>query len=193
MIMGNPYLHGDGSQNVTTSVFNVSVEGCPQDNSLTTASPNVNSTFPNNSLTTNPQPSHRRRKRDASDQSTLNITLQITTATNWGQLMEFNTSDSYGMIVHMYVVQNPVDAYMVRITPNMTRYNETNGTLFVYIRADSQQTPLLYDYKIPEDRMFFLPPPQSGNVSQYYIGVQSAQGMKKFIADFRMVDISLYR
>jgi len=120
----------------------------------------------------------RRRRRNAdSPAADSTIYIDITTARNWGQLINGTTSDEFGMITHCYVVDNATHPFLLRVKPDMARYNGTNATLLVYVQVNYEPTPLSYNFTIPEDQDYYLPPPStSSNITQYCIGVQSAQG-----------------
>ena len=136
-----------------------------------------------------------RRKRGAnSPAADSTIHIDITTARNWGQLINETTKDEFGMITHCYIVDNATHPFLFRVTPYIAGYNATNATLLVDLGTNYEPTPLHYDFMVPENTVHYLPPQsKNSNVTQYCIGVQSALGKLAYCSHESSIDLLLRR
>lgn len=162
MIRDNPFLWDPSANNVTSPVVSAGIDDC---------SAAVSALL--------------RKKRDTTSIPVTSGGFEVTirTASNFGQYINLNTSDQYGMIFHYYNLSSPGHIpLLIRVTSAMP-VNDTNGTLIVYLRGNLPPTPVEYDWIMMQSSndsnslMLYLQPSEIFNVSVLYVGVQTIAGI----------------
>ena len=158
----NPYIWDPSAENVTTGAMIFAMDSCA---------------------------TAQRRKRRSTFEATVGLDVGMTVPSDKYLFVDHNTSDTFGMLTHIYNLSKPgINSALLIVS-----YRQTwNESLFIYIRANEYPTPNDYTWiatvkdnsssietsngtRTIKNTLYFSAN-ETFNVSRLYVSVQSSAG-----------------